>query len=96
MDQGIAVHTFERRRIQRPLGGAREQAALAITRKGRKRLPPPSARIAHRLQKPRRNRAKPLLRKPFVEMAFDTACMGFQAFCKIHSGTTFPIGRQKA
>ena len=91
------MHTFERAgRIQRLLGADAEQGRALNHEEGPETLATAERPIAHRLQKPRRNRAKPLLRKPFVEMAFDTACMGFQAFCKIHSGTTFPIGRQKA
>ncbi len=85
MDQGIAMHAFQRAgRVQRLLHAHAEQGRALDHEERPEPLAAAERAIAHRFQQPRRNRAEAFSRQPMVEMAFNTACMGFEAFCKSH------------
>ena len=97
MNKGVTMHAFERAgRIQRLLRADAEQRRALDHQEGPEPLAAAERAIAHRFEKPRGNRAESLFRQPMVEMAFNAACMGVQAFCKGHGETTFLIGRQRA
>jgi hypothetical protein len=90
MDQGVTMHAFQRAGcIQGLLRSDAEQRRALDHQEGPEPLATAERPIAHRFEKPRGNRAESLFRQPMVEMAFNAACMGFQAFCKGHGETTF-------
>src|SRR5208282_2069715 len=82
-----AMHAFERGgRIERPLHGRAKQRRALNDKKRPEPLAAAERPIAHSFEQPRRSAAKPGRAQPTVKMAFETACMGFQAFCKDHGG----------
>ncbi len=84
----VAMDAFERAGcIQRLIRADAEQGRALDHEEGPEALAAAERAISHRFEQPRRNRAKAFPRQPIVEVAFNTACMSFEAFCKGHGKT---------
>src|ERR1700720_3634274 len=78
MNERIAVNAFQRDgRIQSKIGTHSKQARTFDDEERAKPLSAAERPMSHGLKQPFGNRAKALLPQPFVEMTFNTACMGF-------------------